>query len=95
MTEKRARTLAADRSRVVNPGERRPSRPEESSTETRAATLEKMARPFEFSDDDDVEPTRPAAIFTERLAYWDAHDANFSTADAEDELPAVLAMRKR
>jgi hypothetical protein len=54
-----------------------------------------MARPFEFSQDDDVEPTRQVQVFSERLAYWDAHDAEFSTADAEDELPLVLSMRKR
>jgi hypothetical protein len=57
--------------------------------------LAALPRPFAFSlDEEDTEPTRPAAIFSERLAYWHAQDAEFSPAEAEDELPCVLALRK-
>jgi hypothetical protein len=58
-------------------------------------TLRALPRPFAFSpDEEDTEPTLPAAIFAERLAYWSAHDAEFSTTDAEDEIPRVLKLRK-
>lgn len=60
------------------------------------AIVDALPRPYDLAGDDaDFAPTRQVALFSERLAYWDAHDSGFSTADAEDELPLVLSMRKR